>query len=169
MEQDGSGSPAVSGRLDLLKNCTFFGSYEHTIDAKGRIIIPNAYRYSLGEFFTISITRDGQGIAIYPDAVFNEMLVELMALNPLNPRVGEYRDYLAGMSFRSMQADNQGRVVLPLTLKQEVLGDAKDVRISGAMDHIRIQESGAAKAAMEHFKRNRVSILNEIANLSNNQ
>ena len=55
----------------LPKNYTFFGSYDHSLDPKGRIIIPTAYRKPLGEVFTISITRDGEGIALYPDPVFD--------------------------------------------------------------------------------------------------
>lgn len=50
----------------LPKNYTFFGSYDHSLDPKGRIIIPTAYRKPLGEVFTISITRDGEGIACIP-------------------------------------------------------------------------------------------------------
>ena len=35
----------------------FFGSYDHSIDAKGRIIVPNAYRKALGESFTITVSE----------------------------------------------------------------------------------------------------------------
>ena len=44
-----------------------------------------------------------------------------------------------------MQADNQGRVLLPVKLRQYVLGDARDVEISGALDHIRIVASAVAQ------------------------
>ena len=92
----------------------------------------------MGEVFTISITRDGEGIALYPDPVFDELLAELYRLNQRKPAVQKYQAYLAKMSYRGMEADGQGRLLLPLKLRQMVLGDARDVEISGALDHIRI-------------------------------
>ncbi len=145
---------------------TFFGSYDHSIDAKGRIIIPNAYRKPLGEAFTISITRDGNGIALYPDEVFDALLSELYGLNQRKPAVQRYQAHLAKMSYRGVQADNQGRLLLPAKLRQAVLGEAKDVEISGALDHIRIVDSSAAAAEDEYFKEHRDEILDEIASLN---
>ena len=45
------------------KKFTFFGSYDHSIDAKGRIIVPTAYRKALGDSFTITIALDDKAIA----------------------------------------------------------------------------------------------------------
>ncbi|MEG0997040.1 MAG: hypothetical protein RSC91_03765 [Clostridia bacterium] len=146
-------------------NFTFFGSYDHTIDSKGRIIIPNGYRKPLGEVFTISLTRDGEGIALYPDWVFDALLGELYHLNQRSVAVQKYQAYLAKMSYRGMQADGQGRLLLPVKLRQYVLGEAKDVEISGALDHIRIVDSVAAGGEDTYFKEHRMSILEEIANM----
>ena len=116
----------------------FFGSFDHSIDAKGRIIIPTVYRKDLGETFTITIGLDDASIAIYPDASFDEMVEELYRMNRRKPAVQRYQDHIAKYSYPGMQADSQGRVLLPAKLRQYVLGDVKDVEISGALDHIQI-------------------------------
>ncbi len=160
MSDDRDNSQSYS---EALKRFTFFGGYDHSIDAKGRIIIPTAYREPLGETFTVSVTRDGEAIALYPDAVFDEMLFTLSKLNQLNRNVLMYQAYLAKMSFRGQQADSQGRLLLPMKLRQQLLKDAKDVEISGAMDHIRIEDRSSANAMNEFFNQNRFTILDEIA------
>lgn len=147
------------------RSFTFFGCYDHSIDAKGRIIVPNAYRKPLGDTFTISITRDGEGIALYPDDVFDALLSELYSLNQRKVAVQKYQAHLAKMSYRGMQADSQGRLLLPVKLRQYVLGDAKDVEISGALDHIRIVGSEAANAEDKYFREHRTEILEEIGNM----
>ena len=37
----------------------FTGSYEHTVDAKGRLIVPSKFREELGEKFIITFGLDG--------------------------------------------------------------------------------------------------------------
>lgn len=144
---------------------TFFGSYDHSIDAKGRIIIPNAYRKALGDNFTITVGLDDRAIAIYPDEAFEEMIAELYQLNRRKPSVQRQQDHVAKFSYPGLQADNQGRVLLPVKLRQYVLGDAKDVEISGALDHIRIVDSAAGMAEDAFYKEHRDEILDDIANL----
>ena len=149
----------------LPKNYTFFGSYDHSLDPKGRIIIPTAYLKPLGEVFTISITRDGEGIALYPDPVFDELLAELYRLNQRKPAVQKYQAYLAKMSYRGMEADGQGRLLLPLKLRQMVLGDARDVEISVALDHIHIVDRKTADDEDLFFREHREALLDEIGNM----
>lgn len=148
-----------------LKKFTFFGSYDHSIDAKGRIIIPNAYRKALGDSFTLTLTLDDRAIAIYPDAAFEEMVEALYRLNRRKPAVQKQQDHIAKFSYPGLQADNQGRVLLPAKLRQYVLGEAKDVEISGALDHIRIIDSASGLAEDEYYKDHRDEIADEIAEL----
>lgn len=143
----------------------FFGSYDHSIDAKGRIIIPTVYRKELGESFTITVGLDDQSIAIYPDAAFDEMVEALYSMNRRKPAVQRQQDHIAKFSYPGMQADNQGRVLLPVKLRQYVLGDAKDVEISGALDHIRIVDSAIALAEDTYYKEHNEEIRNEIADM----
>lgn len=155
---------AVSERRPPRK-FTFFGSYDHSIDAKGRIIIPNAYRKALGDSFTLTLTLDDRAIAIYPDAAFEDMVEELYRLNRRKPAVQKQQDHIAKFSYPGLQADNQGRVLLPAKLRQYVLGDAKDVEISGALDHIRIIDSNAGLEEDLYYKEHRDAISDEIAEL----
>lgn len=144
----------------------FFGSYDHSIDAKGRIIIPTVYRKDLGESFTITVGLDDQSIAIYPDAAFEEMVEELFRLNRRKPSVQRQQDHVAKFSYPGIQADNQGRVLLPVKLRQYVLGEAKDVEISGALDHIRIVDGAIGLAEDTFYKEHHEEIRNEIADMN---
>ena len=161
-ERVNDASPAAP---KLFKKFTFFGSYDHSIDGKGRIIIPTAYRKALGESFTITIGLDDRAIAIYPDAAFEEMVEELYRMNRRKPSVQRQQDHVAKFSYPGLQADNQGRVLLPAKLRQYVLGEATDVEISGALDHIRIVDSAAGLAEDNFYKEHRDEILDDIANL----
>lgn len=143
----------------------FFGSYDHSIDAKGRIIIPTVYRKDLGESFTITVGLDDESIAIYPDAAFEEMVEALYRMNRRKPAVQRQQDHVAKFSYPGMQADNQGRILLPVKLRQYILGDAKDVEISGALDHIRIVNSAIGLAEDTYYKEHHEEIRMEIADL----
>ena len=93
------------------KRIGFFGSYAHSIDAKGRIIIPNAYREALGETFSMGPTRDFNGVALYPNDEFDRILDELNAMNQRKPFVQNYTVQFYKLSYRDMQADSQGRLL----------------------------------------------------------
>ena len=75
------------------------------------------------------------------------------------------QDHIAKFSYPGMQADTQGRVLLPAKLRQYVLGDAKDVEISGALDHIRVIDSVAAQEEDDYYREHRDEIQEQIADL----
>ena len=161
--QQAPDTPDVSPSLG--NKFPFFGSYDHSIDGKGRIIIPNAYRKPLGESFTLTVDLDDCAIAIYPDVAFERMVEELFAMNRRKPMVQKQQDHIAKFSYPSLQADSQGRVLLPVKLRQYVLGDAKDVEISGALDHVRIVASSSAQESDRFYQENRQEILNAIGEM----
>ena len=146
----------------------FFGCYDHAIDGKGRIIIPSDYRESLGKQFTIGPTRDQKAIALYPQRTWQAMLKELSEIRRVHgnkPKVQVYLNRFFKFSYPKVESDNQGRLLLPAKLRQEMLGDARDVEISGIQDHIRIVTSEKAAEVELYYKENEDDILEFMGSL----
>ena len=113
----------------------FMGEYNHTIDAKGRLIIPSRFRELLGEEFVLTRGLDGC-LSIYPMdewAAFEEKLRALPLTNK-NARTFS-RFFVAGAT--SCELDKQGRILVPATLR-EFAGLEKDVVLTGNINRIEI-------------------------------
>ena len=145
-------------------NYGFFGCYTHSVDEKGRIIIPNAYREALGNSFSIGPTRSFDGVALYPDAVYDQILNELNSLNQRKPYVQQYTMQFYKLSNREMQKDGQGRILLPQKIRQRFLEDAKEVEISGSNNFIRIMDASKAADIETSFNDNLSTILEQMGN-----
>ena len=94
----------------------FSGSSEHTVDSKGRIIIPSRYRDELGESFMITIGVDGC-LFIYPMAKWEDFVAELSAL----PGTAEARHFQRIILANAVECetDKQGRVMIPQSLRSK--------------------------------------------------
>ncbi|MBR4067637.1 MAG: hypothetical protein IKK08_03295 [Clostridia bacterium] len=159
----------ASGEQDL-EIFDFFSCYAHSLDTKGRLIIPNVYREPLGAKFTVSITPDGEGIALYPETTFDRMIRDLAKLNRYDDLVRRYISYLAKMSYRCMETDSQGRLLIPTKLRRQILGDeVKEVEISGALDHVRICSTDLAADDDLFFKEHRAEMNQRISALKAEQ
>ena len=165
MDEEQRPADADTRRMPASGRITFFGSYTHSVDAKGRIIIPNAYRASLGESFTVGPARDFKGVALYPDTAFEEILTELSGMNQRKPFVQKYTTQFYKLSYRDMQPDGQGRLLLPPKLRQRMLGEAKDLEFSGAFNHVRIVDALLADADDLDFTENLDAILERIGDI----
>ncbi len=144
---------------------SFFGSYIHALDTKGRIIIPNAYRKQLGESFAIGPTRDFTGIALYPARVFESIVRDLESLNQRKPVVQKVKAQFFKLSYPDVQADGQGRLLLPTTLRTRMLQDAKEVEISGDSDCVRVVGVERASSEDEYFNQNLDELMDELGQL----
>ena len=51
-----------------------FRLFEHSLDGKGRVIIPASFREALGENFTITINPTRTAVAIYPKEMWDGQL-----------------------------------------------------------------------------------------------
>ena len=143
-------------------NYGFFGCHTHSVDEKGRIIIPTSYRDALGETFSIGPTRSFDGIALYPTAVYDQILAELNSLNQRKPYVQQYTMQFYKLSNRDMQKDGQGRILLPQKIRQRFLEDAKEVEISGSNNFIRILDAAKAAEIENSFNENLSTILEQM-------
>lgn len=153
----------------VMENPPFLGSYDHTIDGKGRIIVPAIYRKNLGERFAIGPTRDVSAIALYPLSVWWEVLRDLNTIRQSTdaslPHVQRYLNQFAKYVFPDSESDAQGRILLPAKLRSRFLGDAKEVEISGSFDHIKVIVSATADEEDAAFDDSRETTMASIADI----
>lgn len=112
----------------------FMGEYDHTIDVKGRVIIPSKFREDLSDEFVITAGLDGC-LFVYPMIEWERFIDELKRL-PGSKEVRQLQRYfMAGAAACDM--DKQGRVLIPNKLREH--GEIeKDVVLVGVINKIEI-------------------------------
>lgn len=124
----------MADRLWQVKTM-FMGEYNHTIDAKGRVIVPSKFREALGDEFVVTKGLDGC-LFVYDNhewAAFEEKLKSLPITN--KDARAFVRFFLAGAA--GVEVDKQGRILLPGSLR-EFAGLTKDVVLIGVGSRIEI-------------------------------
>lgn len=112
----------------------FMGEYNHTIDAKGRIIVPAKFRETLGEEFVVTLGLDGC-LFVYPNEEWLTFINDLKAL-PGNKEARQLQRYfMAGAA--NLEVDKQGRILIPSKLREHA-GLDKDVVFVGVLSKIEI-------------------------------
>ena len=113
----------------------FMGQYNHTIDTKGRLIIPSKFRDLLGEEFVVTKGMDGCLFVYANDdwAAFEQKLTSLPLINKEARKFARF--FLAGAS--QVEVDKQGRILVASNLR-EFAGLDKDVVLVGVGSRIEI-------------------------------
>ena len=123
-----------------MANLAFSGSFDHSLDGKGRVIIPASFREALGENFTITINPNKTAVAIYPKAMWDLQLERLSQINPMD-RIGlQYERYVMSVSFSGNSMDAQGRVLIPIKLRNKI-GLTRDIVFVGLNGYIEIWDA----------------------------
>ena len=114
----------------------FSGEYYHSIDAKGRLIIPAKLREELGDKFVITKGYDGNCLSILPMKAWEE-LENKLAMVPKNNKAGQklVRYFTTGAS--KCELDKQGRTLIPANLREKA-GLEKDIVFVGVMGKVEI-------------------------------
>ena len=106
----------------------FMGEYNHTIDAKGRLIIPSKFREVLGDEFVVTKGMDGC-LFVFDDPEWQAFEEKLRSLPMIDKEARQFtRFFLAGAA--SVEVDKQGRILLPAVLR-EFAGITKDAVLVG--------------------------------------
>ena len=113
----------------------FFGSFAHTLDEKGRLMIPRKMREELG--LRVYIMKGFYGsLSIYTESRYQKLVDEFSNL-PFNQR--KNRDYLR-LQFAStheMDVDKLGRIQIPTALLNK-FNISREVLVLGIGDHIEV-------------------------------
>ena len=108
------------------------GTYEHSIDAKGRLFIPAKLREELGTAFYLAMGVDAC-LAIYPQSTWDRFTEKFASL-PMSQSKGMRRLFA---NAAKCEPDSQGRIVIPQKLRKYANLD-KDTVIIGVNDRAEI-------------------------------
>jgi len=140
----------------------FIGQYNHTIDVKGRLIVPSKFRESLGDEFVATKGLDGC-LFVFPMEEWNEFTKKLRDL-PLSKKNARQfsRFFLAGAA--SCEVDKQGRILIPSVLR-EFAELEKDAVLVGVSSRIEIWSKTNWEIANETSDEDMADITEHMADL----
>jgi MraZ protein len=112
----------------------FFGETAINLDAKGRLAIPMRYRDGIqeacgGRLVLTYSAFDSGALYLYPEPEWEKVRDEVTGLSTFNPGHRSLQRKLVG-SASAVEPDANGRIQLPLTLRQ-VAGLEKKVTLLG--------------------------------------
>ena len=116
-------------------NLLLTGEFYHSIDAKGRLIIPSKFRDILGESFVITKGLDGC-LFLYPNDEWKIFEEKLRTLPLTNKNARTFTRFFLGSAVDS-SLDKQGRVLVTSALR-EFAGLEKEVVLVGVLDRVEI-------------------------------
>ena len=118
----------------------FMGEYNHSIDTKGRIIVPSKFRELLGERFVVTRGLDGC-LWVLPTDEWDDFTGKLRSLPVANKDARKIvRLFMSGAM--DAELDKQGRILLPQNLREYAKLE-KDITMVGTGARIEIWDKKA--------------------------
>ncbi len=116
----------------------FRGSSYHTIDTKGRIIVPSRFRDGIreGGGDGIMVSRMDDCLVAYPYDEWNKIETRILSLAEKSENMRRFRRVFIGGAFECT-IDKQERTLIPQPLRQYADLE-KDIVLVGVLDHFEI-------------------------------
>ena len=134
-----------------MAGVSLIGTYQHTVDAKGRMAFPTKLRDRLGLLFYVTIgIKDC--IYVYSESEWEKFTEKIITLT------GEDRD-MADFLFSNatdVVPDSQGRVLLPQNLRNEA-GINREVIIRGVGNHAEVWDTERYGKYAQSFTKEKLS------------
>ncbi len=131
----------------------FTGEYSHSVDSKGRVIVPAKFRESLGDSFVITMGFDGC-LSMYSNEEWNIFVDKLRSLPEARKETRQTLRYFLARA-TVCEVDKQGRVLIPIKLREHA-ALIKDVVFVGVLSKVEIW-------SRERWESNDMDDMDEIA------
>jgi MraZ protein len=113
----------------------FLGEYEHSLDAKGRVILPAKFRDQLTEGGFVTKGRGGC-LSVFTPEEFENVASQVRELSKRGSKdLNAARSFFSGAA--DISPDRQGRVVIPPNLRAYA-GLTREVVVTGVFSRIEI-------------------------------
>lgn len=118
------------------------GSYEHRLDAKGRLVLPAPFREAMQSGMVASVGV-GRCVSVYSKDRWQELLTKVQSL-PF-PK-GKTRDFIRVLLATAQEAelDRSGRILIGASLREHA-GLEQDVNVVGVGDHLELWDTATWK------------------------
>ncbi len=111
------------------------GEYNHTVDTKGRLIVPSKFRELLGDEFIVTKGLD-KCLFVYSSEEWSTIEANFRNVSQFSSEARKFaRFFFAGASLCGV--DKQGRILLPAVLRAYA-GLEKEVVLAGVVNRIEI-------------------------------
>ncbi|MBI5157429.1 MAG: division/cell wall cluster transcriptional repressor MraZ [Acidimicrobiia bacterium] len=118
----------------------FLGEYQHSVDEKGRIVMPSKFRAQLEAGVVVTKGQE-RCLFVFPADRWEEEAAKVSRLPRTDERSRNFaRSFFGGAS--DVQADKQGRLQIPQALRTYA-GLEKDVVVVGVSDRLEIWDANA--------------------------
>ncbi len=114
----------------------FTGSVEHSLDDKGRLVVPARFRERLGAGFFLTIAHPDACLALYPASTWAERCAKLDAAPVKDAAYRSFVRYLFAHT-DELSCDAQGRLLIAPALRTYA-GIEKDVVSIGSLTRVEI-------------------------------
>lgn len=113
----------------------FMGEHQHSIDGKGRVIIPARFREELGDKFIVTRGLDSC-LFVYPQEEWDKLEKKLKGLSFTKADARAFTRFLFSGAVEC-EADKQGRALIPQSLREHASLD-KEVIVIGVSTRVEI-------------------------------
>jgi MraZ protein len=113
----------------------FVGRFEHSVDAKGRIILPARFRGSFERGGFLTANREGC-VALWTPGEFDRQMAEMLE-GSKQDRDGRNRARIWASNSAEVEVDKQGRMAIPAGLR-DFAQLSGEVLVNGAIDRIEL-------------------------------
>ncbi len=114
----------------------FTGSVDHSLDDKGRLVVPARFRERLGAGIFLTIALPDPCLALYPASTWGDICARIEAAPNKDVRFRAFTRHLFAHT-EELSTDAQGRLVIPASLRAYA-GIDKDVISIGSLTRVEI-------------------------------
>jgi len=126
----------------------FLGQFQHTLDDKGRLMIPARYRDLLaaGAYITPGFDKC---LMVMTDSYFNEMYTVISSMNMADPATRALRRWILSNAY-PVEVDKVGRVLVPQNLRQFLGVESGELIVAGQGEYFEVWTIADWQAQMEN-------------------
>jgi MraZ protein len=127
----------------------FLGQFQHSLDEKGRLMVPSRYRELLaaGAFITQGFDKC---LMVLTDVHFNEVYERINGMNMADPNARLLRRLILSNAY-SVDIDRVGRILVPQNLRQAInLGN--EAIVAGQGEYFEVWSPADWKQQMEQVQ-----------------